>query len=83
MLAWYWDTVARWTMMRAKRDAKTLGQVLYLVQAGDIASPLPPVAMAAKLMNTVNPGVRGGMHGLLPLHLGMRVIAPPPLWGRL
>ena len=73
MLAWYWDTVARWMMMRAKRDAQTLGQVLYLVQAADVSSPPLPVTMAAKLMNAVNPNVTGGMHGMLPLHLGMRV----------
>ena len=73
MLAWFWDTVARWVMMRAKRDARTLDQVLYLVQAADQAQPSMPRAMAAKLMNKVNPSDTGGMHGMLPLHLGMRV----------
>ena len=32
-----------------------------------------PVDLAAKLMNKVNPGDTGGMHGMLPLHLGMRI----------
>ena len=73
MLAWFWDTVARWMMMRAKRDAAALGQVLYLVQAADTSSPPLPVDLAAKLMNKVNPGDTGGMHGMLPLHLGMRI----------
>ena len=31
------------------------------------------MAMSAKLMNTANPVVTGGMHGVLPLHQGMRV----------
>ena len=73
MLAWYWDTVARWMMMRASRDARTLGQVLYLVQAADASSPQLPRDLAAKLLNQVNPGLTGGMHGMLPLHLGMRI----------
>ena len=73
MVAWYWDTVARWIMMRARRDAHTLKQVLYLVQAADQSSPALSVELAAKLMNQVNPGMTGGMHGMLPLHLGMRI----------
>jgi len=71
MLAWFWDTVARWVTMRAKRDAATLNQLLYLVQAADAS--VPPMDLAAKLMNKVNPGDTGGMHGILPLHIGMRV----------
>ena len=73
MVAWYWDTVARWIMMRARRDATSLKQVLYLVQAADQSSPALSVELAAKLMNQANPGLTGGMHGMLPLHLGMRI----------
>ena len=73
MLAWFWDTVSRWMMMRATRDAKAMGQVLYLVQAADASVPAMPMALAAKLLNQGNPGDTGGMHGLLPLHLGMRI----------
>ena len=68
MLAWFWDTVARWMRMRAKRDAAALQQPLFLVQAADTSSPPMPVDLAAKLMNKVNPGDTGGMHGMLPLH---------------
>ena len=32
MIAIYWDTVARWTMMRARRDAAALGEVLCILQ---------------------------------------------------
>ena len=37
------------------------------------SSPALPVDMAAKLMHQVNPGLAGSMHGILPLHLGMRI----------
>ena len=73
MIAWFWDTVARWMMMRARRDAASLGRVLYLVQAADKSSPSLPVDLAAKLVNRVNPGDTGGIHGMLPLHVGMRI----------
>ena len=73
MIVWFWDTVARWMMMRARRDAASLRQVLYLVQAADQSSPPLPVDMAAKLVNCVNPGDTGSMRGMLPLHVGMRV----------
>ena len=73
MIAWFWDTVARWMMMRARRDAASLGQLLYLVQAADSSSPALPADMAAKLVNQVNPSVTGGVHGMLPLHVGMRI----------
>ena len=43
------------------------------MQAADPSSPPLTVDLAAKLMNRVNPGDTGGMHGLLPLHLGMRI----------
>ena len=65
MLAWSWDTVSRWMMMRATRDAKAMGQVLYLVQAADASAPAMPMALAANLMNQGNPGDTGGMHGLV------------------
>ena len=73
MLAWFWDTVARWIMLRAKRDAAALGHVLVLVQAADTSSPAMPADLAANLMNKVNPGDTGGMHSLLPVHVGMRI----------
>jgi hypothetical protein len=73
MIAIYWDTVARWTMMRARRDAESLGEVLYLLQAADESTPCMPRELAAKLMNKVNPADTGGMHGMLPVHIGMCV----------
>jgi hypothetical protein len=32
-----------------------------------------PLAAAKKLMNVANPKDSGGMHGMLPLHVGMRI----------
>ena len=61
-------------MMRARKDAKVLDQVLYLVQAADSSTPTLPLDLAAKLVNKVNPGEMGGMHGMLPLHLGMHLV---------
>ena len=78
MLAIYWDTVARWMMMRAQRDAAALQVPLFLLQAADVASPLMPRDLAAKIMNVTNPKGTGGLHGMLPVHVGMhiRLLAP-------
>ena len=73
MIGIYWDTVARWMMMRAKRDAQALGTPLFLVQAADVSSPPMDRAFAAKLMNQPNPKDTGHMHGMLPVHVGMSV----------
>ena len=73
MLAIYWETVARWMMMRAQRDAATLRQPLFLIQAADVSTPPMPVDLAAKLMNKPNPKDTGGMHSFLAVHLGMHM----------
>ena len=73
MLAIYWETVARWMMMRARRDAVALQTPLFLLQAADHAVPHMPTDMAKKLMNKANPKDTGMMHGMLAVHLGMRV----------
>ena len=73
MIAIYWETVSRWMMMRARRDAAALRTPLFLVQAADASAPPMPMDVAAKLMNKAAPRETGGMHGILPVHLGMRV----------
>ena len=73
MIAIYWETVSRWIMMRAKRDAAALRTPLFLLQAADASNPPMPVDIAAKLMNKAAPRETGGMRSLLPIHLGMRV----------
>ena len=73
MLGIYWETIARWGFMRAERDAKTLRTPLLLLQAADVSSPPMQAELAAKLMNHYNPNETGHLHGMLPVHLGMRV----------
>ena len=73
MIAIYWATVARWMTMRAKRDAAALRTPLVLVQAADMSKPTMPVEAAKKLMNIANPKDSGNMHGMLALHIGMRI----------
>ncbi len=59
--------------MRAKRDAAALRTPLVLVQDADVSKPTMPLAAAKKLMNVVNPKGSGAMHGMLALHIGMRI----------
>ena len=73
MIACYWETVSRWIMMRAKRDADALETHLYLIQAADVSHPPMLMCTAAKLTSTAAPKDVGGMHGMLPVHLGMPV----------
>ena len=73
MLGIYWETVARWMMMRAKHDVVALQTLLFLFQVADHAVPHMPTDIAKKLMNKANPKDTGGMHGILAVHLGMRV----------
>ena len=60
-------------LQRAIRDARALDQVLYLLQAADTSRPIMSRPFAAKLANAVNPSKTVGMHGMLPLHIGMHV----------
>ena len=75
MLGIYWATTARWMGMRAKRDAEVRRTPLFLLQAADsyLGSGPLPTNLAKKFMATPNPASSGGTHGLLPVHLGMRV----------
>ena len=79
MLAIYWETVGRWVMMRARRDAAVLRTPLFLLQSADSASPPLTKDMAAKLLNHYNPYETGHMHGMWAAHLGMRVRLLTPL----
>ncbi len=71
MLSIYWDTVARWMMLRARRNAAALQVPLFLLKAADSAPPPMPRDLAAKLMNRPNPKDTGGLHGMLRIHVGM------------
>ena len=59
--------------MRAERGARTLQTPLYLIQAADRIDPPISPETYAKLMNHYNPFETGGMHGLLAVHVGMRI----------
>ena len=59
--------------MRARRDALTLRTPLFLLQAADSASPPLFKEHSKKLFTAFNPLNTGHMHGILPVHLGMRV----------
>ena len=59
--------------MRTKRDAEALRIPLYLVQSADSSTPQMPVKTAKKLTNRANPRHTGGMHGMLPVHVGMKI----------
>ena len=79
MLAIYWETAARWVMMRARRDAAALKTPLFLIQAADSADRHMPRDDCAKLVSQYNPYETGHMHGMLGVHLGMRVRLLAPL----
>ena len=46
---------------------------LVLVQVADVFRPTMPIVAAKQFMNVVNPKDSGGMHGMLPVHVGMRI----------
>ena len=46
---------------------------LFLVQAADASKPTMPLDTAKKLMHVPNPEDTGGTHGMLAVHVGMRV----------
>ena len=48
MIGTYWDTVARWMVMRAKRDARSLRTPLICIQAADESVPVMPIDVAQK-----------------------------------
>lgn len=79
MLAIYWETVGRWVLMRARRDAAALKTPLFLLQAADSATPPLTKENCAKLFNHYNPYETGHMHGFLAVHLGMKVRLLVPL----
>jgi len=73
MLAMFWETCAPWMFMRAERDAHALQTPVFCLQAADQSLPPMETKEAAKLLNLYNPHDTGGIHGMLLLHLGMRV----------
>lgn len=71
-LAIYWEPLSRWMSDRALRDATARGVPLVFFQSVDECASLDRDA-AMRNFSQFNPHKTGHMHGVLPLHLGMRV----------
>ena len=68
----YWETLARWTPRRALRDSKVLEVPLVFLQAKDECQHLDKDTYS-RLLNVANIYNTGKIHGVLPVHVGMRV----------
>ena len=77
----YWETIARWIPRRVRRDAERLNVPVLHVQARDDCSNMPLNAMdedtrerlVERFLTKANMGMTGNLHGVLSLHVGMRV----------
>ena len=68
----YWDTLARWIPERARLDARRCGVPLVFLQAADECNTIDRSA-ALRLLEVPNMHNTGNIHGVLPIHVGMRV----------
>jgi hypothetical protein len=68
----YWETLARWIPKRAQLDARKLGKPLVFLQCVDEAGGMDD-ATAWRFLNQFNIYNTGKMHGVLPVHEGMRL----------
>ena len=71
-LAMYWETLARWMSLRARRDARDLKVPLVFLQAVDECNTIK-ADVAKRLLNVPNTHTTGHIHGVLPVHEGMEV----------
>ena len=71
-LAMYWETLARWSPRRARRDAEVLGVPLVFLQAADECSSLS-TELYLRLLNVASLYKTGKIHGVFAVHIGMRV----------
>eukprot|EP00959_Pyramimonas_sp_CCMP1952_P229644 4801322-Pyramimonas_sp.AAC.1 len=70
----YWETLARWINARARRDALRPGAPLVCSQAvGKCGSIQGDPDAGRRLLNVPNTHWTGGIHGVLPAHVGMEV----------
>ena len=70
-LAMYWETLSRWIPQRARGDARKLGVPLVFCQCFDECSTMSREA-GARFLNQFNIHHTGHMHGIFPVHIGMR-----------
>ena len=71
-MAIYWETLSRMMSHRAVMDARKLAVPLLLVQCADECHGLEK-QVAFRFLNQLNPHNTGHMHGILPVHVGMRL----------
>ena len=71
-MAMYWETLSRWIPWRALRDAKAKKVPLIFCQAADECRTMDREA-AARFLDGYNIHHTGHMHGVFPVHVGMRV----------
>ena len=68
----YWETLARWHTLRARRDARALAVPLVFLQAAYECSTLDKDSYS-RLRNVANIYNTGRRHGALPAHVSMSV----------
>ena len=68
----YWESLSRMVSRRAVLDARKLGVPLLLAQCADECSDMAK-SVAFRFLNQLNPHKTGHMHGILPVHIGMRL----------
>lgn len=68
----YWESLSRMISRRAVIDAHKCGVPLLLVQCADECNDMDK-NVAFRFLNQLNPHNTGHMHGILPVHVGMRL----------
>ena len=68
----YWESLSRMVSRRAVLDARRLGVPLLLAQCADECHDMAK-SVAFRFLNQLNPHKTGHMHGILPVHVGMRL----------
>ena len=68
----YWESLSRMVSRRAVLDARKLGVPLLLAQCADECNDMAK-SVAFRFLNQLNPHKTGHMHGILPVHVGMRL----------
>ena len=68
----YWESLSRMISRRAVMDARKFGVPLLLAQCADECHDMDR-NVAFRFLNQMNPHNTGHMHGILPVHVGMRL----------
>ncbi len=68
----YWESLSRMISRRAVLGSRKFGVPLLLAQCADECSEMGK-DVAFRFLNQLNPHNTGHMHGILPVHIGMRL----------